>query len=780
MSFLKREQNFLEHCVETIQHVLASLDRRLSGVDHAAQRKELEREARICQSARQTPYFGVFEIPNPETGIIEVFRIGRNAPIWDQSTAIVQSYFGPWGQKYSQEDVGPDSDLSYKAEVVIVDDVVREVRESRSSRDQARREKLLNPKTGSLSDIVESIRPDQDILVRYSVERPLIVEGGPGTGKTVVGLQRLAYLVVAAASDLIDKPVAVVGPSTAYVEYVKNFLPEFGIELSDHFEILDLCRSSLIATERMHLEKVRKESAEMIVEKNKPLLDVIIRRAIWGNVLSVNIEATVSTTLGAIRKRFISAEEFGFLLEGVRNRFDKGELSYEHSRNEIALKVQEMVLSAEKDESVSAGTGRTFIERRDLRLDRWLLRIGLHSQEKRAEWARQLASPSGNRIRREFEVVMNDFYSKDIDGAIEAVAELCTMEPSVLKAKLVEINAPRRRSGEPDDEQGDKPTLTGITIKIDDISSAEINSLKAGKVLVQVEAAIERIIPKKETLKVAELVCTGTDDAFATVHGAQGKVISRKFAEAAKMNGVGPFKYEWTDADLPIVSEIAFALHGRKKDYFHVMVDEAQDLTRMQCRVVSRIGRSGQLTLLGDPNQATSVAALADWDGLLQALGSRDAAKFTLEHNYRVPQNISDYAAMYLPEEARVSLPTCDLEGGKLSVVDSIDFDNARNRMQELLDLRNKAERWAVISEDESIAESLKENENMVFLSPSSSKGLEVDHVMIFEPGDWFDAGASAKRLMYVSLTRATKSVVIIQHDPESFSILDTKVAIEV
>jgi hypothetical protein len=779
MSLVEREQNFLNRCIQAIQRVFDTLEERLKTVDYRGQIKPLELQDKTCRLARDSPYFGVFEVPNPETGAVEVFRIGRNAPIWDESEVIVHSYFGDFGQRYSQEDVGPDSKLTFKAEVVMANDIVLEVRESRSSQDQARRKKLLKPKTESLSDIVESIRPEQDVLVRYSVERPLIVEGGPGTGKTVVGLQRLAYLVIAAADALIDKRVAVVGPSTAYVEYVKNFLPELGIELADHFEILDLCRSSVDDTDLQHLQIIRKESAEMVMEKNKPLLDVIIRHAVWGKVQSVNFEAKISAPLGAIRQRFISAEDVGVLLERIRNSFDKGEASYESARNELALKIQEILLQSDSEVVTAIGSGRTFIERRDLRLDRWLLKIGLHSQAKRAEWAKQLKTPAGNRIRREFEVVMNDFYSKDIDRAIEMIAELCTMEPSVLKAKLKEINAPSRRSGEPDDDETAE-ILTGVTQKIDDISSADITKLEAGRILVQIEAAIERIMPKKETLRVAELVCTGTDDAFTTAHGSQGRAIGRKFNESARMNGIGLYKYEWSDADLPIVSEVAYALHGRKNDYFHIMVDEAQDLTRMQCRVVSRIGRSGQFTLLGDPNQATSVAALADWDGLLQAMGSKDAAKFTLEHNYRVPQNIFDYAAMYLPEDVRVSLPTCDLDGGELKTVVSTNFDDSINLMRQALDSRNKMERWAVISEDDSLADSLEESENIIFLSPASSKGLEVDHVLIFEPGDWFDAGASSKRLMYVALTRATKSVVVIQHNPESFAILETNSAIEV
>ena len=89
-------------------------------------------------------------------------------------------------------------------------------------------------------------------------------------------------------------------------------------------------------------------------------------------------------------------------------------------------------------------------------------------------------------------------------------------------------------------------------------------------------------------------------------------------------------------------------------------------------------------------------------------------------------------------------------------------------------------ERWAVISEDDSLADSLEESENIIFLSPAASKGLEVDHVLLFEPGDWFDAGASSKRLMYVALTRATKTVVIIQHNPELSTILETNGSIKV
>ena len=79
-----------------------------------------------------------------------------------------------------------------------------------------------------MRDIVATIQPDQDDIVRAGVERTVCVQGAPGTGKTAVGLHRVAYLLYAHAQRLTRGGVLVVGPNKAFLAYIQNVLPALG------------------------------------------------------------------------------------------------------------------------------------------------------------------------------------------------------------------------------------------------------------------------------------------------------------------------------------------------------------------------------------------------------------------------------------------------------------------------------------------------------------------------------------------------------------------------
>lgn len=109
-----------------------------------------------------------------------------------------------------------------------------------------------------------------------------------------------------------------------------------------------------------------------------------------------------------------------------------------------------------------------------------------------------------------------------------------------------------------------------------------------------------------------------------------------------------------------------------------MVVDEAQDLTRLQSRVISRYVSGRRITLVGDPNQATRVGYLDSWDSITEAIGLwSDELKMAeaniriskLEHNFRVPENIYDYARLYLAESERINTPSCDTSGALLKLL---------------------------------------------------------------------------------------------------------------
>ena len=768
--FRKAEERALEKVLLCVDEICGTLSDRLTKVDYEAQRKILENEARTCELAKSSAYFGVLSIKQSGSGSNEVYRIGKFGPIFKGGDLLVAPYFGPLGRLYV-EDSGTETE-GFKASIEIVGSEIRSIKLSRSEIDGLRRDLLLRPKTGQLGDIIETIRPDQDDLVRKDGAIPLVVNGGPGTGKTVVGLQRLAFLLFNAADDLLEQQVAVIGPSTAYIDYVKGFLANLGQVRADHFDFQTMCLFNLASDEREFFNLVRRESFEIRIEKNKPLIDLIIREAIWGEVRSFAVQTTLNRRGSAPKTIYLSGEEIALVYLPIREKFRNGASSLEDARDELGRNLQNLILKNSEIEGSPSVAASGFIQRRDQRLDTWLLKIGLHSQEKRFEWLQILSKPSGGRIRREFESVLNDFYVADIDKAIDEISHLCTMEPAVLRRHLHESGVKPKNLGELE-EQSDLTAET-LIIALNDFSFDDTEDITRGAMSPQIKSLLNQVLPLPEALKVSESICSGDNEAFSRI-GNQGRSLARKFSENARMNGSGKYKYEWTDADLPIVAEVNFAITGESKDYFHVLIDEAQDLSRMESKVLSRIVRGRAITVLGDPNQSTTTAAIADWDGLVQIIApGEEYMKFELEHNYRVPETISDYAAQYLPESARVSLPTCDLEGGLVAVIDTESSEISFSKLLELINSRNIEERYALITEDDGLIEQISPftRENLVLLGPTECKGLEVDHVVLYEPGEWYYEGAIPKKQMYVSLTRATKSVSIIQHNRADFSIV--------
>src|SRR5215471_9361667 len=89
-------------------------------------------------------------------------------------------------------------------------------------------EEIERPRSGPMRDIVATIQPDQDDIVRASFDQTVCVQGAPGTGKTAVGLHRVAYLLYAHSQRLSRGGVVVVGPNQAFLAYIQNVLPALG------------------------------------------------------------------------------------------------------------------------------------------------------------------------------------------------------------------------------------------------------------------------------------------------------------------------------------------------------------------------------------------------------------------------------------------------------------------------------------------------------------------------------------------------------------------------
>ena len=87
---------------------------------------------------------------------------------------------------------------------------------------------IERPRTGPMRDIVATIQPEQDVIVRAGLAQSLCVQGAPGTGKTAVGLHRAAFLLYAFRDQLARSGVLVVGPNDSFLSYIGDVLPALG------------------------------------------------------------------------------------------------------------------------------------------------------------------------------------------------------------------------------------------------------------------------------------------------------------------------------------------------------------------------------------------------------------------------------------------------------------------------------------------------------------------------------------------------------------------------
>jgi DNA helicase IV len=226
-----------------------------------------------------------------------------------------------------------------------------------------------------------------------------------------------------------------------------------------------------------------------------------------------------------------------------------------------------------------------------------------------------------------------------------------------------------------------------------------------------------------------------------------------------------------SDADLPLLDEARALLAGPPPRFGHVIVDEAQDLTPMQLRMVGRrIG--GAFTILGDVAQATGPVAYRRWAELLPYLpGGSDAEVEELRHAYRVPREIMALALPLLQTIAPdVEPPLAYRTGADPPRI--VRHDPPLPRALEEAALLGREEGLVAVIAPASLAGeihgSLFDETRVPVLTARGAKGLEFDHVVVVEPAAIVDesVGGAGLRDLYVALTRPTRTLVVVHARP--------------
>ncbi len=167
---------------------------------------------------------------------------------------------------------------------------------------------IERPRSGPMRDIVATIQPEQDVIVRSGVEDTICVQGAPGTGKTAVGLHRAAYLLYAYRDQLSRQGVLVVGPNASFLRYIGDVLPALG-----EIEARQTTVEELVGRIRI----AGPGPAPVDVLKGDGRMAEVLRRAVWSFIREPS-EALV-VPRGSNRWR-VPAYEASELVTELRNR----------------------------------------------------------------------------------------------------------------------------------------------------------------------------------------------------------------------------------------------------------------------------------------------------------------------------------------------------------------------------------------------------------------------------------------------------------------------------
>ncbi len=182
-------------------------------------------------------------------------------------------------------------------------------------------------RTGAMREIVATIQAEQDLVIRAPIDQVLVVQGGPGTGKTAVALHRAAYLLFEHRRRLAREGVLVIGPNRAFLDYVANVLPSLGERSVRQCTVLDLCVPKVEITGVDDPDAAREKGAASMLEElelaalvaiTRPADDVVVpvgtRRLVFrrneiGEWLERAADAVIPINERRLRLRSIAQQE---------------------------------------------------------------------------------------------------------------------------------------------------------------------------------------------------------------------------------------------------------------------------------------------------------------------------------------------------------------------------------------------------------------------------------------------------------------------------------------
>ncbi|RII19436.1 Helicase IV [Streptomyces sp. YIM 130001] len=286
-------------------------------------------------------------------------------------------------------------------------------------------------------------------------------------------------------------------------------------------------------------------------------------------------------------------------------------------------------------------------------------------------------------------------------------------------------------------------------------------------------ALLDAVWPSVQPERVLGDLLTRADVLAAAADGLLGPDEQRELLRDTPRRAGG-----WSEADLVLLDELA-GLVERPAGYGHVVVDEAQDLSAMQCRAIARRSSSGSLTVLGDLAQGTAPWAAGGWAGFLAQLGKPDATIAPLTTGFRLPGAVAELANGILGQLDAEVAPARSLRRDGEVTIEAAD-DTAAATVAAVRTARERAGSVGVIAADADAPglhaalsaaglhaagpESL--GAGVTVVPASAAKGLEYDHVVVVEPAAIVRAERRGLNRLYVAVTRAVSYLHIVHREP--------------
>ncbi|HEX7353429.1 MAG TPA: AAA family ATPase [Mycobacteriales bacterium] len=562
-------------------------------------------------------------------------------------------------------------------------------------------------RTGRMRDIVATIQAEQDRVVRSPLDGVLVVQGGPGTGKTAVALHRAAYLLYTYRDRIARAGVLLVGPNRRFLRYIEQVLPSLG---------------------------------ETGVVMRTPA------------TLFPGVEATGREPSATAQVKG-SARMAQAMAEAVRRR-------QRVPRVAVPLSVDgyEIELRPREVEAARAQARRT-------RAPHNIARVTFVKEILRS-LAVQLAEAQGVDVdadnRRELDAELRA--APDVKRAVNRCWLPYT--PQRLLSRLLAreswlaelpLSAPDRalllRAEDAPFTPADVPLLDELATLLGEDDDAQR--------LANLRAARERRVELSYAQGVLEMT---------SAHRGPGQLAAGDVVDAERL------------ADRWSGGHTSFTVAERAADdrewvFGHVVVDEAQELSPMQWRMVMKRVPSRSMTVVGDIAQTGSVSGARSWADVFDgwAPGHWRAEELTV--NYRTPAQVMDVAADVLavaqpgatvPVSARVgewsprAIP-CDTSE---TVVEVVRRELARFATVAVIAPDDLVETTRETLSDGLPPGALGLDAPVSVLDVTAVKGLEFDAVVLVEPARILAASPRGASDLYVALTRATQDLAVLHSEP--------------